>query len=175
MNGAELGIVLDSERDLLVMQDCIQLIGQFGVQYELDILNSHHDPDRMVTYGKTAHSRGLKVIIASASGGAHLPSMLASLTPVPIIGVPIRTPNSLDGVDAIYSILQMPEGVPVGTMALNGARNAAIFALQILGCKHPSFYDLVMGYKNKLRDTAQLHAKNLLADGYEAYVQKLKP
>ena len=170
----EIAIVMGTEADLLVMQDAAKELDKFGVQYEIDILFTHKDPDRLVTFAKTAQQRKLRVIIAGASGAAHLPGMIAAYTPIPVIGVPIKADYSIDGLDAIYSILQMPDGVPVATMALNGAKNAALFALQILGCTHDSYSELVSAYKNKIKADAARSATLLSSSGYERFTAQIQ-
>lgn len=170
----EIAIVMGHEQDMLVMQEAAKTLDQFGVQYEIEILFTHQDPERLVAFGKTALSRKLKVIIAGASGAAHLPGMIAAFTPLPVVGVPIKAEYSIDGLDAIYSILQMPVGVPVATMSLNGAKNAAIFALQILACSHDSYFELVSAYKNKIKADASRTATNLTTNGYERFAANFK-
>ena len=127
---AQAGIIMGSQSDLPVMQEAIEILKKFGIETEVDIVSAHRTPDKMIDYGKSAHRRGIKVIIAGAGGAAHLPGMIASLTPLPVIGVPIKSSNSIDGWDSVLSILQMPGGVPVATVALNGAKNAGILAAQ---------------------------------------------
>lgn len=174
MSKNEIAIVMGNEYDMSVMQEAAQVLDQFGVSYDIEILFTHQDPDRLYNFAKTAQQRRLKVIIAGASGAAHLPGMIAASTPLPVIGVPIKADYSIDGLDAIYSILQMPTGVPVATMSLNGARNAAIFALQLLGCTHDSYFELVQAYKNKLKAEAARVASELSAGGYERIAARVK-
>ncbi|MBA2250639.1 MAG: 5-(carboxyamino)imidazole ribonucleotide mutase [Chitinophagaceae bacterium] len=128
----QVGIIMGSDSDLEIMKQAAEILKVFGVEYEMNIVSAHRTPERMMDYAKTAIERGLKVIIAGAGGAAHLPGMVASVTTLPVIGVPIRSSNSIDGWDSILSILQMPNGVPVATVALNGAKNAGILAAQIL-------------------------------------------
>ena len=137
---ALIGIIMGSQSDLPVMQEGIDIIKSFNVEYDVEIVSAHRTPENMLTYGKTASQRGLKVIIAGAGGAAHLPGMIASVTPLPVIGVPVKSSNSIDGWDSILSILQMPGGVPVATVALNGAKNAGLLALQILGASDPIIF-----------------------------------
>jgi phosphoribosylaminoimidazole carboxylase PurE protein len=165
----EIAIVMAHESDMGVMKDAAQLLDQFGVPYELDILATHTNPDRMVKYAKSAQERGLKVIIAGAGGAAHLPGMFAAYTPLPVIGVPLKMEHSIDGLDAIYSMLQMPQGVPVATMALNCAANAALFALQILGCQHDSYLQLVHHFKKNQLNLAEKVAEKAIREGWEAF------
>ncbi len=170
----EIAIVMGHEQDMTIMQDAAKTLDQFGVPFDIEILFTHQDPERLVAFAKSALSRKLKVIIAGASGAAHLPGMIAAFTPLPVIGVPIKAEYSIDGLDAIYSILQMPAGVPVATMSLNGAKNAALFALQILGCSHDSYFELVSAYKNKIKGDASRQATNLTTWGYEKFTTTLK-
>lgn len=132
MKDIKVGIIMGSDSDLGVMQAAAEVLKSFDIAYEISIVSAHRTPDRMFEYAKTAHERGLKVIIAGAGGAAHLPGMVASLTTLPVIGVPIKSSNSIDGWDSILSILQMPNGVPVATVALNASKNAGILAVQIL-------------------------------------------
>lgn len=148
----KIGIVMGSKSDLPIMQEAASILKQLGVDFELNIVSAHRTPDRTVEYAKMAHSRGLKVIIAGAGGAAHLPGILASLTHLPIIGVPIKSSNSIDGWDSILSILQMPNGVPVATVALNAAKNAGILAAQILAVSDEALTGRLLAYKNILRD-----------------------
>lgn len=129
----KVGIIMGSKSDLPVMQEAADFLTEIGVEYEMKIVSAHRTPELMLDYAKSAHTRGLEVIIAGAGGAAHLPGMTASLTPLPVIGVPVKSSNSIDGWDSILSILQMPSGIPVATVALNGAKNAGILAAKILG------------------------------------------
>lgn len=147
---AEVGIIMGSKSDLPVMQEAAEMLKQFGISFEMTVVSAHRTPERMVDYAKTAVSRGLKVIIAGAGGAAHLPGMTASLTPLPVIGVPIKSSNSIDGWDSILSILQMPGGIPVATVALNGAKNAGILAASIIGSTHEEVRKRIEMYKQKL-------------------------
>ncbi|MDB4105795.1 5-(carboxyamino)imidazole ribonucleotide mutase, partial [Salibacteraceae bacterium] len=122
----QVGIIMGSKSDFPVMKDAVDILKEFGIEVEVDIVSAHRTPEKMMEYGKSAHKRGLKVIIAGAGGAAHLPGMVASMTPLPVIGVPVKSSNSIDGWDSILSILQMPNGVPVATVALNAAKNAGI-------------------------------------------------
>lgn len=169
MNGTEIAIVMAKQDDIRVMRGAAEVMDQFGLPYEMEILDFHHSPDRVINYAKRAHTRGIQVIIAGASGSAQLPGIVASLTLLPVIGVPIEGHNSIDGVDAIYSILQLPVGVPVATMGLNAAGNAALFALQILACKHHSYHDLVYAYKLKMKQQAEALSDKLGKIGYEEF------
>ena len=148
---AKVGIIMGSKSDLPVMKEAIDILKNFDVEIEVDIVSAHRTPEKMMEYGKKAHQKGLKVIIAGAGGAAHLPGMIASFTPLPVIGVPIRSSNSIDGWDSVLSILQMPGGVPVATVALNGAKNAGILAAQIVGTSDPSILEKVNHYKEELK------------------------
>lgn len=148
----EVGIIMGSKSDLPVMQGAADILKDFGIEYELTIVSAHRTPDRMFEYAKTARERGMKVIIAGAGGAAHLPGMVASLTSLPVIGVPVKSSNSIDGWDSVLSILQMPSGVPVATVALNGAKNAGILATQILGAHNTQIANRLDQYKQELKD-----------------------
>jgi 5-(carboxyamino)imidazole ribonucleotide mutase len=148
---AQAGIIMGSQSDLPVMQEAIEILKKFGIETEVDIVSAHRTPDKMMDYGTSAHHRGIKVIIAGAGGAAHLPGMIASLTPLPVIGVPIKSSNSIDGWDSVLSILQMPGGVPVATVALNGAKNAGILAAQIIGSQNIKVLEKVIEFKKELK------------------------
>ncbi len=145
------GIIMGSDSDLTVMSDAAKALEEFGIPYELTIVSAHRTPKRMVEYASTASNRGLKIIIAGAGGAAHLPGMVASLTILPVIGVPVKSSNSVDGLDSILSIVQMPAGVPVATVALNGARNAGILAAEIIGISDASVSRKLKKFKDGLR------------------------
>lgn len=147
----KVGIIMGSKSDLKVMQDAAGVLDAFGIPYEITIVSAHRTPERMFEYAQTAHSRGLEVIIAGAGGAAHLPGMTASITPLPVIGVPIKSSNSIDGWDSVLSILQMPSGVPVATVALNGAKNAGILAAQILAAGNPGKMEAIKAFKEDLK------------------------
>ncbi len=144
------GIIMGSISDLKVMQEAADVIKELGVSYEIDIVSAHRTPLKMVEYAQTARARGIKVIIAGAGGAAHLPGMVASVTTLPVIGVPVKSSNSIDGWDSVLSILQMPSGVPVATVALNGAKNAGILAVQMLGIENPAIAETLAAYKTQL-------------------------
>lgn len=146
------GIVMGSQSDLPVMEKAAEVLKQLGIKYEIDIVSAHRTPEKMVEYAKNAHLRGLKVIIAGAGGAAHLPGMIASLSPLPVIGVPVKSSNSIDGWDSILSILQMPNGVPVATVALNSAQNAGILAAQIIGASNPEILSKIIRFKESLKE-----------------------
>ena len=148
---AQVGIIMGSDSDLPVMQDAINILKGFDIEVDVDIVSAHRTPDKLFDYGKTAHQKGLRVIIAGAGGAAHLPGMIASVSPLPVIGVPVKSRNSIDGWDSILSILQMPGGVPVATVALNGAKNAGILAAQIIGAFDPCVLDKINCYKEGLK------------------------
>jgi 5-(carboxyamino)imidazole ribonucleotide mutase len=148
---SKIGIIMGSTSDLPVMQGAIEILKGFDIEVEVDIVSAHRTPDKLFSYGKNAHTRGISVIIAGAGGAAHLPGMIASLSPLPVIGVPVKSSNSIDGWDSILSILQMPGGVPVATVALNGAQNAGILAAQIIGTSDKCVLDKVLAYKKGLK------------------------
>ncbi len=149
---AQVGIIMGSKSDLPVMQDAIDVLKELGVETEVSIVSAHRTPDLMFSYAKEAKQNGLKVIIAGAGGAAHLPGMTASLTTLPVIGVPVKSRNSIDGWDSILSILQMPNGVPVATVALNAAKNAGILAAQIIGANDELVSDKLERFKTEMRD-----------------------
>lgn len=155
----KVGIIMGSKSDLPVMQDAADALKDLGVEYEITVVSAHRTPERMFNYAKTAEERGLKVIIAGAGGAAHLPGMVASLTHLPVIGVPVKSSNSIDGWDSILSILQMPNGIPVATVALNAAKNAGLLAAQILGTADKGLGERLKAYKEdlkkKIEDTAR--------------------
>ena len=148
---AQIGIIMGSQSDLPVMEKAIEILKEFDIETEVDIVSAHRTPDKMMEYGTMAHQRGIKAIIAGAGGAAHLPGMIASLTPLPVIGVPIKSSNSIDGWDSVLSILQMPGGVPVATVALNGGKNAGILAAQIIGSQDTEVLKRVIEYKKELK------------------------
>ena len=152
---------MGSKSDLPIMQEAVDILKELGVSHEVKIVSAHRTPDIMYDYAKTAHTRGIKVIIAGAGGAAHLPGMTASMTPLPVIGVPVKSRNSIDGWDSVLSILQMPGGVPVATVALDGAKNAGILAAQIIGSSNPAILDNIIKYKEGLRDKVIESAKGL--------------
>lgn len=158
---AEVGIIMGSKSDLPIMQEAADILKSFGISYEISVVSAHRTPELMVDYAKNAASRGIKVIIAGAGGAAHLPGMTASITPLPVIGVPIKSSNSIDGWDSILSILQMPGGIPVATVALNGAKNAGILAASILGSSNPIILEKVVAYKEELKSAVLKSAQDL--------------
>src|SRR6186713_1189122 len=165
------GIVMGSQSDLRIMKEAAEFLEELGIVYELTIVSAHRTPFRMVEYATKARGRGIRVIIAGAGGAAHLPGMLASMTSLPVIGVPVKSSNSIDGWDSVLSILQMPAGVPVATVALDGARNAGILAAQILGS-----YDKKLGrsldkFKKSLKTKVESTAKNIETKGWKAILK----
>jgi 5-(carboxyamino)imidazole ribonucleotide mutase len=151
MSKAQVGIIMGSSSDLKVMKDAADVLKELGIEFEMTVVSAHRTPELMFEYAQSAASRGLKVIIAGAGGAAHLPGMVASLTPLPVIGVPVKSSNSLDGWDSILSILQMPNGVPVATVALNAAKNAGILAVQIIGSSNPVVLKRMIEYKESMK------------------------
>jgi len=148
---AQVGIIMGSKSDLAVMKEASDVLSKFGIAFETTVVSAHRTPERMFEYAKSSVQKGLKVIIAGAGGAAHLPGMIASITPLPVIGVPVKSSNSIDGWDSILSILQMPNGVPVATVALNAAQNAGILAAQIIGASNPEVLQKVMDFKEGLK------------------------
>jgi len=155
------GIIMGSDSDLKIMEAAADILKHFGVPYEITIVSAHRTPMRMVDYASSAVERGLKIIIAGAGGAAHLPGMVASLTTIPVIGVPIKSSNSIDGWDSVLSILQMPNGVPVATVALNAAKNAGILAAEILGICDNNLTQRLLNFKNEMKDEVEKKAKLL--------------
>jgi len=158
------GIVMGSDSDLSIMQDAAEILKHFDIPFELTVVSAHRTPARMVEYANKAIGRGLKVIIAGAGGAAHLPGMIAALTTLPVIGVPIKSSNSIDGWDSVLSILQMPNGVPVATVALNAAKNAGILAAQILGTSNDTIANALVDYKNEMDNAVTSKIKLLQKD-----------
>jgi len=158
---SKVGIIMGSKSDLPVMQEAIDILKEFNIETEVDIVSAHRTPDKLFDYGSHAHERGIQVIIAGAGGAAHLPGMVASLSPLPVIGVPVKSSNSIDGWDSVLSILQMPGGVPVATVALNGAKNAGILAAQIIGSSNKEVMKTIIDYKNSLKTKVNESAKDL--------------
>ena len=157
----KVGIIMGSKSDLPVMQDAIDILNEFGIKSEVNIVSAHRTPEKMFKYASDANDNGIKVIIAGAGGAAHLPGMVASITTLPVIGVPIKSRNSIDGWDSVLSILQMPNGVPVATVALNGAKNAGILAAQIIGIYDSEITKKLTDYKNQLEKKVYDSEKNL--------------
>ena len=155
------GIIMGSDSDLKIMDAAAEILKSFGVSYELTIVSAHRTPLRMVDYATKAHGRGLKIIIAGAGGAAHLPGMIASLTTLPVIGVPVKSSNSIDGWDSVLSILQMPNGVPVATVALNAAKNAGILAAEILALADEKLHQTLVSFKDEMKKEVELKAQNI--------------
>lgn len=166
------GIIMGSDSDLPVMKAAAQMCEEFGIEYEVTIVSAHRTPKRLVKYSEGAEKRGLRVIIAGAGGAAHLPGMVASLTPLPVIGVPVKG-SSLEGMDSLLSIVQMPGGVPVATVAINGAKNAGILAAQILGVKSKDTRKKIKEYKEKMLDEVQTKIDKLEDVKYEQYLKTM--
>lgn len=158
---SKVAIIMGSKSDMPVMQDAIDILNDFDIDIEVDIVSAHRTPEKLYEFSKNAHQRGIKVIIAGAGGAAHLPGMVASMSPLPVIGVPVKSSNSIDGWDSVLSILQMPGGVPVATVALNGAKNAGILAAQILGASDQGIMDKIITYKEGLKTKVIDSAKDL--------------
>lgn len=152
---------MGSISDMPVMQEAIEILKQFGIETEADIVSAHRTPEKLFDYSKNAHLRGFSVIIAGAGGAAHLPGMVASMSPLPVIGVPVKSSNSIDGWDSVLSILQMPGGVPVATVALNGAKNAGILAAQILGSHDKNILEKIIAYKEELKTAVNQSSEKL--------------
>jgi 5-(carboxyamino)imidazole ribonucleotide mutase len=152
---AKVGIIMGSISDLPVMQEAKDILQELGIESEIDIVSAHRTPERMVEYAKNAHLNGISVIIAGAGGAAHLPGMTASLTSLPVIGVPIKSSNSIDGWDSILSILQMPGGIPVATVALNGAKNAGLLAARIIAAFDQTVFNKMESYRNELKERVE--------------------
>lgn len=161
MNKILVSIVMGSDSDLPVMNAAIEMLDNFEISYEVDIVSAHRTPEKLFDFAANAHLRGVKVIIAGAGGAAHLPGMIAAISPLPVIGVPIKSSNSIDGWDSVLSILQMPGGVPVATVALNGAKNAGILAAQIISTNDNSVQDKIIKYKNELKEIVITKADKL--------------
>lgn len=161
MSNPKIGIIMGSKSDLPAMQDAVEVLKYLGVDAEVTIVSAHRTPKRMFDYAEQAASRGLKVIIAGAGGAAHLPGMVASITHLPVIGVPVKSSNSIDGWDSVLSILQMPNGIPVATVALNAAKNAGILAAQILGTQDETVAQALVKFKEELRDKVEETAREV--------------
>ncbi|WP_432671894.1 5-(carboxyamino)imidazole ribonucleotide mutase [Flavobacterium sp. SM2513] len=157
----KVAIVMGSISDMPVMQDAIDILKDFGIETEVDIVSAHRTPEKLFDFSQNAHKRDISVIIAGAGGAAHLPGMVASMSPLPIIGVPVKSSNSIDGWDSVLSILQMPGGVPVATVALNGAKNAGILAAQIIGSSNPEILEKMISYKEGLKQAVLKASENL--------------
>ncbi|RXJ85774.1 5-(carboxyamino)imidazole ribonucleotide mutase [Arcobacter cloacae] len=164
------GIIMGSDSDLPVMSAAAQMCEYFGIDYEVTVVSAHRTPERLFKYAKEADKRGLKVIIAGAGGAAHLPGMVASITPLPVIGVPVKT-SSLEGMDSLLSIVQMPGGVPVATVAINNSKNAGILAAQIIGIKHKEIKHKIKDYKKQMQEEVEKKAEKLEELEYQDYLK----
>ncbi len=167
MSKPQVGIIMGSESDLKIMQESADVLKNFGIEFELTVVSAHRTPERMMEYASTASERGLKVIIAGAGGAAHLPGMVAAVTTLPVIGVPIKSSNSIDGWDSVLSILQMPSGVPVATVALNGAKNAGILAAQIIGSSDKSISEKLVAFKKELKQKVETSIREIKIAGFK--------
>lgn len=161
MDKKTVSIVMGSDSDLPIMKQAAEMLEEFGIGYEIDIVSAHRTPEKLYDFASKAHSRGIQVIIAGAGGAAHLPGMIAAISPLPIIGVPIKSSNSIDGWDSVLSILQMPGGVPVATVALNGAKNAGILAAQIVSASDTDVRNKIIQYKQNLKEEVLVKSDKL--------------
>jgi len=161
MDNILVSIVMGSDSDLPIMKEASEVLKEFGIPHEIDIVSAHRTPEKLFKHAKEAHEGGVNVLIAGAGGAAHLPGMLASISPLPVIGVPIKSSNSIDGWDSVLSILQMPNGVPVATVALNGAKNAGLLAVQILSLKDDTLREKMIEYKESMRDMVMKKSNTL--------------
>lgn len=166
MTKSVIGIIMGSQSDLKIMKEAAEVLEELNVAYEITVVSAHRTPLRMVEYATTARAKGIKVIVAGAGGAAHLPGMVAAITSLPVIGVPIKSSNSIDGWDSVLSILQMPSGVPVATVALNGARNAGILAAQIIGVTDKSIAKKLDQFKKELKSKVETSAKSIEKKGW---------
>ena len=157
----KVAVIMGSISDMPVMQEAIDILKGFDIEVEVDIVSAHRTPEKLFDFSKNAHTRGISVLMAGAGGAAHLPGMVASMSPLPVIGVPVKSSNSIDGWDSVLSILQMPGGVPVATVALNGAKNAGILAAQIIGTSDKCVLDKIIFYKEGLKDNVNKSSENL--------------
>ena len=169
---AKVSILMGSDSDLPVMKKAADMLEKFGIESEMKLISAHREPDVFVEYAKSAESKGIEVIIAGAGGAAHLPGMCAAMFPLPVIGVPIHT-KSLGGVDSLYSIVQMPSGIPVATVAINGAANAAILAAKMLATSDPALLERLKAYSEKLKNQVVAKADKLEEIGYEEYLKQM--
>ncbi|WP_309609502.1 5-(carboxyamino)imidazole ribonucleotide mutase [Flavobacterium sp.] len=157
----KVAIIMGSISDMPIMQEAIDILKEFDIETEVDIVSAHRTPEKLFDFSKNAHTHGISVIIAGAGGAAHLPGMVASMSPLPVIGVPVKSSNSIDGWDSVLSILQMPGGVPVATVALNGAKNAGILAAQIIGSSNKMVLEKIISYKESLKETVNKSSQDL--------------
>ena len=170
---AKVGIVMGSDSDLPVMSKAAEILEQFGIDYEMTIISAHREPDLFFQWAKSAEEKGFKVIIAGAGKAAHLPGMCAAIFPLPVIGIPMKT-SDLGGVDSLYSIVQMPSGIPVATVAINGGANAGILAAKILAASDPSLLKKVKDYLGRLKEDVEQKAERLQELGFKAYMEQMK-
>ncbi|MDB4106982.1 5-(carboxyamino)imidazole ribonucleotide mutase [Bacteroidia bacterium] len=170
---ADILIIMGSDSDLTVMAESAKVLDEIGISYDLTVVSAHRTPDRMYEFAKKAHSEGYKSIIAGAGGAAHLPGMVASLTPLPVIGVPVKSSN-MSGMDSLYSIVQMPPGIPVATMAINGAKNAGILAARMMGAHNAEIQKRVISFVADMENTVLEKAKNLEIQGYAKFLKNKK-
>ncbi len=166
------GIIMGSDSDLGIMKDAAEVLEEMSIDFEITVASAHRTPERISEYAKNASARGLEVIIAGAGGAAHLPGVLASLTELPIVGVPIKSSN-LDGLDSLLSIVQMPKGIPVATVGINNAKNAGLFAAQILANKYPQIKERILKYREKMRDEVNAKAEKIKTLGYKEYLKQI--
>ena len=166
-------IIMGSTSDMPIMQEAAKILDQFKIPFEINALSAHRVPEQVVEFAKTAHTRGIKVIIAGAGGAAHLPGVVAALTPCPVIGVPCRSAISLDGWDSLLSIVQMPPGVPVATVAINGAKNAGLLAIQILATANTDLTNKMIDYKKSMMEEVEVKALRLEREGFAEYLKEL--
>ena len=166
---AQVGIVMGSDSDMPIMAKAAEILDKFGIDYEMRIISAHREPDVFFDYAKSAEEKGFKVIIAGAGKAAHLPGMCAAIFPMPVIGIPMKT-SDLGGVDSLYSIVQMPSGIPVATVAINGGANAGILAAKILATSDPELLEKLKAYSAEMKDTVQAKADRLAEVGYEEYL-----
>ncbi len=165
----KVGIIMGSDSDLPVMKECAEILEDFGIAYEISIISAHRTPEVAFEYAKTAEERGLEIIIAGAGGAAHLPGVIAALTTLPVIGVPIRS-KTLDGLDSLLSIVQMPPGIPVATVSVNGAKNAALLAIHILSIKYSEIKEKLKTYREKMKKSVMEKNERLQKLGYKEYL-----
>ncbi len=168
----QVGIIMGSQSDLPVMAEAAEFLEELGISYELTVVSAHRTPQRMIEYAESARDRGLKVIVAGAGGAAHLPGMVASLTSLPVVGVPIKSSNSIDGWDSVLSILQMPSGIPVATVALNGGKNAGILAASIVGSFDQDVANKMDAFKRSLKEKVEKSAEELESKGWKKTLKK---
>jgi 5-(carboxyamino)imidazole ribonucleotide mutase len=171
MGKPEVSIIMGSDSDLPIMKDAAEFLEEMGIKVEVTIVSAHRTPDRLMEFASKAHERGIEVVIAGAGGAAHLPGMVASVSPLPVIGVPIKSSNSIDGWDSVLSILQMPNGIPVATVALNAAKNAGILALEILACGNKEYRQKILKYKNNLTSGVMDKIRKMEEKGYKAILK----